>query len=242
MKLKEIINNYREDPWYISWARNKEYICEGIYVDPEASYPVESYFARYYLNKSGEKTLSTQILNEYEDVLNVHIKRFVVTEIRNKFENKWDRIWESIILNYKPQSPFNVDYKEKITDDLTSSTIRNGTEKTNSKGTDKTINSTEESVNAINSFNNGNVVPSDKSTTTLSDESQNTDNSESTTTNSENYTRQNPKTREYSRSGNIGNKSITQLLNEDIEFRRIQMWDIMCSDLDTIFTTSIYED
>ena len=56
MKLKDIINNYREDPWYISWARNKEYICDGIYVDPDASYPVESYFARYYLNKSGEKT------------------------------------------------------------------------------------------------------------------------------------------------------------------------------------------
>lgn len=242
MKLKEIISNYREDPWYITWARGKEYICDGSYVAPEASYPLESYFARYYLNKSGEKTLSTQILNDIDNVLNIHIKRFVVTEIRNKFETKWDKIWANLILDYKPQSPFNIDYKEKSTDDLTSSTNRNGIEKTSSNGTDKTINSTEESANAINSFNNGNIIPSDKNTTILSDESQNTDSSESSTTNSENYNRQNPKTREYNRSGNIGNKSITQLLNEDIEFRRIQMWDIMCTDLDTIFTTSIYED
>ena len=155
MKLKEIINNYREDPWYISWARNKKYICDGIYVDPEAQYPLESYFARYYLNKSGEKTLSTQVLNETENVLNVHIKRFVVTEIRNKFETKWDKIWANLILNYKPQSPYNIDYKEQTTDNLNSSTSSTNNEENVSSSNDKTITNDEESVNSIYSFNNG---------------------------------------------------------------------------------------
>ena len=242
MKLKEIINNYREDPWYISWARNKKYICDGIYVDPEAHYPLESYFARYYLNKSGEKTLSTQVLNETENVLNVHIKRFVVTEIRNKFETKWDKIWANLILNYKPQSPYNIDYKEQTTDNLNSSTSSTNNEENVSSSNDKTITNDEESVNSIYSFNNGAEVPSDKNKTHSENENQSNDTSTNRTTKSESYNRQNPKTREYNRSGNIGNKSITQLLNEDIEFRRIQMWDIMCSDLDTIFTRSIYED
>ena len=240
MKLKVIISNYREDCWYMHWAANKPYVGNDEFIDIQANYPKESYFCRYYLHKSGDKTLSTQILNDIDPILNVHIRRYVVTEIRNKFEKKWDNIWNDIIKEYDNTNSFNISYNEKTTDSLNSNTVVDSTENNKTDSSDRTVSSDEENINSIYAFNNGNEVPRDKNKTHSENENVSTEQNNSTNNRNETYTRENPKTREYSRTGNIGNKSLTQLLKEDIEYRKIQMWDIMCEDLDTIFTRSIY--
>ena len=150
--------------------------------------------------------------------------------IRARYRVKWLKLIDSLeYLKYDVLSPFHTDLEDNVTQDLLGSDTVNSTDN----------HSTTED-NSVFPFNvnfekdeNGNDVQQKPVPTSINSESLNyTDKSK--------YERNGAHTRKASRSGNIGNMTNQQLIEEEINLRKNQIIDIIFDDLDGILTRNFY--
>lgn len=150
--------------------------------------------------------------------------------IRVRYRVKWQKLIDSLEkLKYEVLSPFHTDLDDNITQDYLGSDTTNSTDN----------HSTTED-NSVFPFNvnfekdeEGNDVKQKPVPTSTNSESLNY-------TDKSNYTRNGAHTRKATRSGNIGNMSNQQLIEEEINLRKNQIIDIIFDDLDSILTRNFY--
>lgn len=150
--------------------------------------------------------------------------------IRVRYRVKWAKLINALeTLKYEVLSPFHTDLEDNITQDFLGSDTINST---NNHST------TED--NSVFPFNvnfekdeNGNDVQQKPVPTSTNSESLNY-------TDKSNYERNGAHTRKASRSGNIGNMTNQQLIEEEINLRKNQIIDIIFDDLDSILTRNFY--
>ena len=221
------------DIWYL------DSITDTPYIDNKED------FNFYYLSRSGNKVISTLIDNAIDfsnqngDISN-NVKTIISNIIKNKFDKKWLDLYNLYSKEYDFDKPFNIKFNEKSSDTLTSSETNSGTRTIKDNSTDETINSEENTDNKRYGFNSVNPVPTDESSTNYTDKSKSDYNSTNTNSNTNSYNRTNPKSRDTSRVGNIGNITIQELVKQEREKLMYQLWDTICEDLDSVLTRSKY--
>lgn len=182
----------------------------------------------YYLNHSGEKLIAPM----FEKLLNltgVNAIQQVAKVIINKFEDKWNKLYEAFIESeYKPLENYSMDETE------TPNITRDSTEKTKTKIETETENDiTEANVYGFNSANpvpsgsterNGKVVVSgDKTDNEVENVAHETG------------------TRTLNRHGNIGITTSQQMLQSEIVLRsNYNFVQMLYKDVDSVMTLLIY--
>lgn len=228
--LKKIITP--SDIWYL----------DGI---GEVPYLTKEIFSNYYFSKSGNKLISTLLHNtiEYNNddgVINQLGKNIISNIINSKYGKKWIDLYNLYAKEYDFDKPFNITFSEESTDTLTSSESNVSNRTTNDTNVNETKNSNENTDNSRYGFNSSNAVPTDKTTTSYTDKTENTYNSSNVDNRTNTYNRTNPKSRDTSRVGNIGNTTIQELVKQEREKLMYQLWDTICLDLDSVLTRSKY--
>lgn len=250
IKIKNILNI--TDTWYLN-------NIVGQYI------PNKVDFATYYYAKSGNKVVSTLLENGLDNnSLSQSVKNAISSIIYNKFNLKWQKLYDTYNYNYDMGKPLTITVNEIENNTLTSNeTVNQGRDVTNvdsfnntknikDKGTNKTIESENDSSNYIQGFNGVTFVPSDKTIDRSYDSSENsydslvTENNSNTSNKnisdnrSSTYSRENPISRDIEKNGNIGNIPTQELINKEREVWTYQLWDTICSDLDTVLTRKMY--
>ena len=161
--------------------------------------------------------------------------------IDKRFSTKWFKYQKLLNLDYDAIKPLQlVTDNELISDHLTSKNIVDATRKTTGK--DTTNNTTEYDRNANKSygFNSTIGVDTDSSENTSKDSSITDTDMTNKTDDTTDYTRDATSHRKVNRSGNIGNRLPSEMLEKEIEFRKIQLVDIIVDDILSVLTRSKY--
>lgn len=216
-----------------------EQIMYGYIVDDSGNY--------VYTPENKKVTWDYALLEIDQDLIN--------SVIATKFLDKWNNLADTLTLDYDPLNPFSMEVIEDTTDKLDSinnsnnhrTTTRNSSDKNNytDNVNGKTNNTTDDSVYG---FNSENASPSDSSLSSFTNTGTNDGTSNNTYEGTDNssyqssdeYNRNNTKNRQTSRKGNIGNLSAQQLIEQQRELLRYQIFDTIYNDLDSVLTRSKY--
>lgn len=137
----------------------------------------------------------------------------------SKYRDKWVKICNTFLLNYEKLEPYKMNTSDNVSRD---NTTKSNTKNSSSNSTSK------DGYYAFNSGTESNPV---------NDNSSNYSEAVSESTSSTNV-----KTRNISKSGNIGNKSNQELIKDDINlWMHFNFWDIIFADIDRVLCSYIYE-
>lgn len=215
----------------------------------------------YIYNNSGLKSISTLIqglLNEYvvdenfdiivdnkgnrityDKFINDIDKRIIRTIIYHKYFLKWKNLISTLFVEYDVTSPYNMTIGDDVKFDKTTDDNKNGTYKSDG-GRGGSITREGNSADKTYGFNSVNSVPVDDY------------NNSETTTEGYSDSRQDSSTdigksvvdskthRDITRKGNIGNRSVTELIEEQRKMLTYQVFTEIYSDLDDVLTRSKY--
>lgn len=260
-KLKQVYKTPRNNGIFFSMSQDTELssFFERLGINTEADY--HSIDFDYLLNHSGEKTCSLMVqdlisglVNDEEgDLVIDYMNRlvswdYVMTDvdktlinfvIKTKFLKKWNGLADTLELKYNPLTPFSMDISETTGNTLKSS------EKGSSTNNDTTDSesSNEGTANENDSrhgFNSTQAVPTTESEQHSTSNGTSKVTSEGQSSRLNDYESQRDGTREITRSGNIGNRSSQQLIEEQRKVLFYQILDTVYVDLDSVLTRSKY--
>ena len=135
----------------------------------------------------------------------------VLNSIYAKYKNKWLNLAKTLNYDYDILQPFDISLNESTTDEMTVTK-------------DLTTVTDKDGIYPFNSPTNTESFPTDDSSSTRNNE----------------YSRQNPKTRDYTRKGNIGNKSKAQLMEEEREKAKYVLLDTILEDVSKLLTRGVW--
>lgn len=208
-----------------------------------------SFDIEYIYNHSGEKTLSPMLQNMFRrlikdengDIVVLADGRkvswdFVLSEVNQdivnfvikiKFLTKWQNLVETVKLKYDILSPYHMDITDNTKEDGNSSSSYDADfeQTNNNKGT---------TDNNTYGFNSTEAVPSDISADDYIDSTNGKRNTKT------DMSREGNTSRTITRNGNIGNRSMSELIEERRRLLQYQIMDTIYEDLDSVLTRSKY--
>lgn len=161
--------------------------------------------------------------------------------IKTRFSDKWLRIYKELQKDYESLKPLQLKTDNQLLEDKLKSTNKvTATRKTT--GTDSNENETiyDKNDNKVFGFNSTVGVNSDSSDNTSKDTSVTTTDLTNTTDDSTDYSRDLSSHRIVERTGNIGNRLPSEMLEKEIEFRKYQIVDTIVNDILSVLTRSKY--
>ena len=194
----------------------------------------------YYFGHSGFKTVSPA----YETLINMTAtaNELIANIIRNKFNNKWSRVYEALVTNtYNPLN--NYEHNETRNGDDTNTitydtNVENNSDVT-SKETTKSGFIVQDNTFGFNSI--ASVGSSDGSTTEESTVERNPEDNKSHSIQTKLGTDTHSKTATETVSKSGRDKSGSKLITEELKLRNSQtFYDIVYKDIDSITTLAIY--
>lgn len=154
-----------------------------------------------------------------------NFNRKILNDIfRVRYRVKWKQlivVLEELQNEYDVLSPFHTKLDDNITQDYLGSDTINSTEKHNTDNESGVF-----PFNVNGASDTAVPVSKDKESLNYEDKSK--------------YTRNGAHTRSATRSGNIGNMTSQQLIEEEINLRKHQIIDIIFDDLDNVLTRNFY--
>ena len=176
---------------------------------------------------------------------NMAISDIICNVLKQKFETKWNKLLELEDSNYDVLKPFNITLSETTKDKLktlqdSANRVVNLTDKTDYETLKDKSDTTEN--NKTHGFNSLTGVPTDDSQSVVENEfkSTNTDTRNGSTTDTRNYERDIDTSRDYTRIGNIGNTSLSQLIVEEREKLRFIIIDEIYNDIASVLCRGKY--
>lgn len=216
----------------------------------------------YIYNRSGFKTLSimlkalydgyvvddsgdlVELFNgqrvTYDRVVTELDKQIINGVIFKKFHDKWKKLTDTLSVQYDILKPFDIEMTEdRNNDNLTSGGGVTRTYNTTDSSTLGTETQTTETDSKF-AFNSETDIPTDKSNILAQNSGTDTMSKSGTVGDDTDYHRLIEKERHYTRKGNIGNHTNQQLINEEREMLKFQIFDTIYDDLDSVLTLSKY--
>lgn len=202
---------------------------------------VQETFIDYYA-KSSLKTLSNLIhllletygvqkIDNYYTISKMGIVN-ILNVIYSRYYRKWEKLYNTFLLEYDPIRPYDMIIHEHKEDTLTSGN-------TTSSSVSSTDNSTENG--SSEDFEFGYDKPEDEVPTKKNSNSYSTGDIYSSNRNdNSNYSRQNPIDTDISKNGNIGNLTQQELIEKERSIAEYQILDIIYKDLDETLTRAKY--
>lgn len=226
-------SEYTYPPWHETALDNITYDkIDKLFFTLYGDRPISRYVAEYLKMGGGE------LPGEYE--------RIISDYVLDMFRDKWARLVTDYTAEYNPVENYSM-VETEAGNESTTGTDTITDSYTNYKETQKyghTV--TTDTTADVYGYNSGSAVPSDEgnSTTTFGaagdagDELSITGTKSNTTT----YAHGVSKGRELHRSGNIGVKTATEMLESDVSFwSSHNFWDLIVADMASILTIPIYE-
>ena len=217
---------------------NIDGIFKYIFNIEDVFYKDVNYMCReYYLFRSSNKKLVKRIDKLYSDKIE-NIDKIIGELIRSKYIDKWNRIYNDILLDFKVDESVNIKHLKNgnntNTNTFNTTDISDGSiNATNNNEYDEQLNKDVYGYNSIQAV--GDSVNSRKVNEKVSNDNTVKSKTEKYGTNTDN----NNVTETNVRTGH--SEPVTSLIEQDISMRRkIIFYDIIESDIDKIFTLSIY--
>lgn len=231
------------------------FVALGIDEDSAHSLDVE-----YIYNVSGLKTVSTLIcglLNEfiiddnndfveykgdritYDKFINEIDKKIIRTIIYNKFFLKWKNLIDTLFIDYDVTNPYRMNVDDNVKFDSSFNNTKENTYTSTGSNEGRTSQNGRGS-NGIYGFNSTQSVDANKYDDYSSADETYTNNRNDTGNEKDISIKDSTTNRKISRTGNIGNRSVTELIEERREMLKYQIFEIIFSDLDSVLTRSKY--
>lgn len=178
-------------------------------------------FCHLYLQRSGGKTISTFFEYVLGDNTIVLPNNYIAKSIKTMYSRKWDKLLDTYSIEYNAIKPYNMALEDELKRDhlqSTSSRSGGGTSDSTDKGSYQGFNSTE-----------------------FTDTDKQVSNARTTNHSSDNYTRDRDSKREIIRTGNIGNKSSQQLIEEEREMLKWNVYITIFKDIDKILCARVWD-
>lgn len=260
-KLLDFYSNPRQNGIFYSMSYDTQF--SGLFreLGIETAQDYHSMDFDYLYNKSGLKTVSVMLENfiygyvtdsddEYATLRNNKKVTwdYVITEVdrdiinfilKTKYLKKWSELIKTLNQDFDMLSPYNMDIVDNSEDIMDSSGSDSRTTDSSSTSTSEQTNNGE-SHEQTYGFNSSTAVPNSDSTNQNSMDINNTNEDKTTAVGTNKYNRSNNISRTITRKGNIGNKSAQELIEEQREMLRYQIFDTIYSDLDDVLTRSKY--
>jgi hypothetical protein len=239
--------------------KTKVFIPLGITTEEES----HSMDFEYIYNMSGLKTLSVMlqqmltgyIINDddefvidrrgrrvtWMDMVSDLDKQIIEFVLKTRYLKKWTDLVKTLSLEYDALKPYQMEVNDIIEGKLSSSGTDTGTGTSTDSGTN-TVNTSNNGKENIFGFNSEGEVPSNSNETQLQTDGNTSSQNEYNRSNSNEYSRDENTVRKISRSGNIGNHTAQELIEQQRELLKYQIMDIIYSDLDYVLTRSMYVD
>lgn len=202
-----------------------------------------------YLSRSGLKLISRQVktlldyydLVQYEDYYTISqpAVKSLIEIINSRYARKWTKLKDTVLAAYNPLAPYQMRIEEVSTDNMTTDETSN-TNRKDTLGTSVTTGSTSDTSNARRGFNSTEAVPTDSSNLEVHETVSNEGEDTSSIGNDRHYERSNPKSSVITKDGNIGNKTLQELLNEERDVWQWQILDVIFKDIDSVLCLSKY--
>lgn len=163
---------------------------------------------------------------------------YIFDYINSSYKPKWDKLYKSFVEDFDEKNPYNIKTTDSTTDSMTSEDSNNYQYSDN-----KTIEGSNEVSRASNSNTygvNSSAIPSTDNSSTDNSTLNQTDSNSGNSNTLRNYERNSRFNRDLTRVGNIGNKTITQLIEEKRTFLQQRMSEIIFNDFDEVFTRQKY--
>lgn len=260
-KLLDFYTNPRKNGIFYAMSFDTELnsLLRSLGIEVEQDY--HSMDFDYLYNSSGLKTVSVMlekfiygyVIDSDDEFVVIRNNRkvtwdYIITEvdrdiinfvIKTKYLKKWTELVKTLNQDYDILSPYNMDISDTTKDTMNSSGSDSRTSNGDSKSTTEQTNEGENHEQTYG-FNSTNPVPSNDSNNNSTTNISNTDETNTTSRGTNKYERNNDIVRTISRKGNIGNKSAQELIEEQREMLKYQIFDTIYSDLDDILTRSKY--
>lgn len=210
----------------------------------------------YVVDDDGDFALSIEGKRVTWDYVMQQVDQDIINNIiKFKYLKKWSGLVDSLNYSYDPLSPFSMSISEDIDNKLSSKSENSNTRNIDSSGSgnnsnksDSTENGKVKNSDAVYGFNSTNPVDTDASSETNdvtiknsnSGSNSYSDNEKSSYKSNDSYSRDSNIKRSTKRSGNIGNLSSQQLIEQQRKLLMYQIFDTIYDDLDEILTRSKY--
>ena len=163
----------------------------------------------------------------------------ITYSIKIKYLDKWNNLADTLSMDYDALSPYQMQIEDDTGDTL-ESTNEDSTS-TNEESTENNSQSMQGSDDASRyGFNSEDAVPTDADKTSSTQESENNYSNVVKRDSNVKYNRLNNISRKIIRKGNIGNHSAMELIEQQREMLRYQIFDTIYRDLDDVLTRSKY--
>lgn len=183
----------------------------------------------YIYSHSGDKLIAPLVYKLLEDDKTITSQNLdkIVNIIKNKYIDKWNKLYQALVIDdYNPIENYSM--VEVETPNITKTYHRE-------QNTNIEVSDDGESTSSVYGFNSSTPTPSgkaevDNTRTTSGNKDDNFQDGNDTETG----------TREKTRSGNIGVTTTQQMLEQEIEIKKHNFYDIVYGDIDNVITLEIY--
>ena len=190
----------------------------------------------YHGNHSGKKETSPLVDSLIvEEALTDNDKTLLAMSIFSIFSVKWDKLYATLSLEYKPIENYNMEETEKSTGNEENTDNVNGTINTS---VNNQQNSSSDKTTSLFGFNSATDVNSDKDNVT--DESSIIETGETKEVRDRTNINNSTEDRTLTRHGNIGVTTSQQMLQSEINLWQWSFFNDVFKDIDTILTIQTY--
>lgn len=183
----------------------------------------------YIYSHSGDKLISPfveKLLDNDNNLSETNLEK-IANVIKNKFVDKWNKLFNALVeVGYNPIDNYNMNEVETPNIERTSHVETNTNITTSGEG---------DNNSKVYAFNSDNAIPSNEGHAETSQTS-----SGSVDDNYSDRTENETGTRELVRSGNIGVTTTQQMLQQEIEIKKQNIYNIIYEDVDSLLCLDIY--
>lgn len=187
---------------------------------------------RYVVDKWGRHITYEHFLNELD-------QQIINTILAVRFAKKWDNLANTLLIDYDVTKPYDMEVSDKLGID-SKTDVNNSRVYSGSTSGSNTATETNKQSNNRYGFNSEDAVPADEVNENNSGTNTSTTSANDNTTDIGKTSRTTTNNRTITRKGNIGNRSITELIEERRDMLKYQIITEIFSDLDSVLTRSKY--
>lgn len=221
--------DYRLKDIFKSFVDDNKFILKKINDTENLDWYNDTLDFEYLYSHSGDKLISPfvyKLLEQNKTILETNLNK-IANVLKTKYLDKWNKLYQALVDDdYNPIENYSM--TEVETPNITKTYHRE-------QNTNIEVSDDGESNSSVYAFNSSTPTPSgkaevDNTRTTSGNKDDNYQDGEDTESG----------TREKTRSGNIGVTTTQQMLEQEIEIKKHNFYDIVYGDIDNVIALDIY--
>lgn len=191
----------------------------------------------YIYNRSGMKLVTDFMQMIYSKA--IPNTNSLIAVIQMKFAKKWNELVSTLDYDYNPLEPYQMTVEDNLSEQIDRSRQTSGEHSQNINSTDNNE-TTRNDNDSTYGFNSDSSVPTDDTNSNGTYSGESATEQSGTNSSDESGKEERSSGRTINRSGNIGNHTIPELIDEQRALLQYQILEVFSSDLDSVICRSRY--